>query len=105
MTTKKIRKTYKPEFKVSVVEEYLQGEHLLSEIAATHQVHPNLIIKWKKAAMAALPEALDETAQKSLTAFKAEHETEVEQLHAQNGRLTMQLVWPFQKNAKVWCHA
>lgn len=45
MTTKKTRKSYKPEFKAAVVEEYLQGEHLLSEIAAFHQVHPNLILK------------------------------------------------------------
>jgi transposase-like protein len=93
MTTKKTRKSYKPEFKAAVVEEYLQGEHLLSEIAAAHGVHPNLILKWKKAAMAALPEALDETSQKSLAALKAQHELEIEQLHAQIGRLTMKLVW------------
>ena len=93
MTTRKTRKSYKPEFKAAVVEEYLQGEHLLSEIAAAHEVHPNLILKWKKAAMAALPDALDETAQKSLTVLKAQHEKEVEQLHAQIGRLTMKLVW------------
>lgn len=100
MTTKKTRKTYKPEFKAKVVEQYLQGEHLLSEIAATHGVHPNLILKWKKAAMAALPEALDETAQKSLAALKAQHEIEVEQLHAQIGRLTMKLVWLEKKMRK-----
>src|SRR3954451_21678052 len=100
MTNKKTRKTYKPEFKAAVVEEYLQGEHLLSEIAAAHGVHPNLILKWKKAAMAALPEALDETSQKSLAALKAQHELEVEQLHAQIGRLTMKLVWPLKKMRK-----
>ena len=100
MTTKKPRKTYKPEFKAAVVEEYLQGEHLLSEIAAAHQVHPNLILKWKKAAMAALPDALDETAQKSLAELRAQHEKEVEQLHAQIGRLTMKLVWLEKKMRK-----
>ncbi len=54
MITKTTRKTYSPAFKAKVVEEYLLGEHLLSEIAATNQVHPNLILKWKKAAIAAL---------------------------------------------------
>ena len=100
MTTKKTRKTYKPEFKAAVVEEYLQGEHLLGEIAAAHQVHPNLILKWKKAAMAALPDALDETAQKSLAALRVQHEKEVELLHAQIGRLTMKLVWLEKKMRK-----
>src|SRR5438045_8871510 len=93
MTSKNTRKRYKPEFKAQVVEEYLHGEYLLNEIAAKHQVHPNLILKWKKAALAALPEALDEQAQKSLAALKAHHEKEVDELHAQIGRLPMQLVW------------
>ena len=100
MITKTTRKTYQPAFKARVVEEYLQGEHLLSEIAAAHQIHPNLILKWKKAALAALPEALDETAQKTVTALKEQHEKEVEQLHAQIGRLTMKMVWLEKKMRK-----
>ena len=100
MTTNKTRKSYKPEFKAAVVEEYLQGDHLLGEIAARHQVHPNLILKWKKAAIAALPDALDETSQKSLAALRATHEKEIEQLHAQIGRLTMKLVWLEKKMRK-----
>lgn len=100
MTNKKSRKTYKPEFKAAVVEEYLKGERMLSELAAAHELHPNLILKWKNAALAALPDALDETAQKSLAALRAQHEKEVEQLHAQIGRLTMQLVWLEKKMRK-----
>jgi putative transposase len=93
MITKTTRKTYSPTFKAQVVEEYLRGEHLLSEIAAAHQVHPNLILKWKKAALSALPAALDEHSQKSLDRLKEQHEKEVEQLHAQIGRLTVKLSW------------
>ncbi len=100
MTTIKTRKSYKPEFKARVVEEYLQGEHLLSEIASSYQIHPNLILKWKKAAIAALPEALDDQAQNSVAALKVQHEKEVEQLHAQIGRLTMKLVWLEKKMRK-----
>ncbi len=100
MMNKKTRKSYSPEFKARVVEEYLLGEHLLSEIASAHQVHPNLILKWKKAALAALPEALDDQAQKSMAALRAQHEKEVEQLHSQIGRLTMKLVWLEKKMRK-----
>lgn len=100
MITKTTRKTYSPAFKAKVVEEYLLGEHLLSEIASAHQVHPNLILKWKKAAMAALPEALDDQSQKSLERLKEQHEKQVEQLHAQIGRLTMKLSWLEKKMRK-----
>src|SRR3978361_421021 len=99
MITKTTRKTYSPAFKAKVVEEYLLGEHLLSEIASAHQVHPNLILKWKKAALAALPEALDDHSQKALDRLKEQHEKQVEQLHAQIGHLTMKLSW-LEKNAK-----
>lgn len=100
MITKTTRKTYSPAFKAKVVEEYLLGEHLLSEIASAHQVHPNLILKWKKAAIAALPEALDDQSQKSLDRLKELHEKQVEQLHAQIGRLTMKLSWLEKKMRK-----
>lgn len=100
MITKTTRKTYSPAFKAKVVEEYLLGEHLLSEVAATHQVHPNLILKWKKAAIAALPEALDENSQKAFDRLKEQHEKQVEQLHAQIGRLTMKLSWLEKKMRK-----
>lgn len=50
--------------------------------------------------MAALPDALDETTKKSVAALKAQHEKEIEQLHAQIGRLTMKLVWLEKKKRK-----
>jgi len=43
----KARKRYTGEFKASLVAEYIKGEKSLAEIAAMHQVHPNLIKNWK----------------------------------------------------------
>jgi putative transposase len=100
MDTKKTRKHYSPEFKSKVVQQYLQGDQSLNELATHYQIHSNLILKWKTTALAALPDALDERAQKTITALKAQHEREKEELYAQIGRLTTQLSW-LEKKARA----
>jgi hypothetical protein len=52
-----IRKQYTPAFKTQVVKEVLAGERTLAQIAVQHGVHPNLITKWKRAALQAMPSA------------------------------------------------
>lgn len=90
-----IRKHYTPVFKTQVVQEALAGERTLAQIAAQHGVHPNLITKWKRAALQAMPSAFTESAplEAQITALKAEHEREKEQLYAEIGRLTTQVHW------------
>jgi transposase-like protein len=101
MDSKKQRKHYNPQFKSKVVQEYLQGDKSLGELASEYEIHPNLILKWKSAAMNALPDALDERAQKTIKALKAQHEREKEELYAQIGRLTTQLNWLEKKARSV----
>ena len=42
-----MRKTYSPEFKSKLVLEVLRGERMLHEIASEHEVHPNMLTRWK----------------------------------------------------------
>ena len=90
-----IRKHYSPAFKAQVVQEALAGERTLAQIAAQYGVHPNLITKWKRAALQAMPSAFTENAplEAQIEALKAEHEREKEELYAEIGRLTTQVHW------------
>ncbi|GAC1345171.1 MAG: hypothetical protein NVS3B14_09710 [Ktedonobacteraceae bacterium] len=92
-----IRKHYSPTFKAQVVQEVLAGEKSLGQIAAQYGIHPNMIGKWRRAAIEAMPTAFDEEgqrqAQAQIAALKAQHEKEKEELHAEIGRLTMQVNW------------
>ena len=92
-----IRKHYSPTFKAQVVQEVLAEEKSLGQIAAQYGIHPNMISKWRRAALQAMPTAFDEEsqmqAQAQIAALKAQHEKEKEELHAEIGRLTMQVNW------------
>lgn len=92
-----IRKRYSPTFKAQVVQEVLAGEKSLGQIAAQYGIHPNMISKWRPAAIQAMPTAFDEESQiqakAQIAALQAQHEREKEELHAEIGRLTMQVNW------------
>jgi transposase-like protein len=96
-----IRKQYSSQFKAQVVQELLTGELTLGQIATKYNIHPNVITKWRKAALEAMPDAFDEQTQKAVNALKAQHEKEKEQLYAQIGRLTTQLNWLEKKARSV----
>ncbi len=93
MTT--IRKQYSPAFKAEVVQEALKGEKTVNQIASQKGVHPNLVTKWKSAALKAMPNAFDEEGrtQEQIKVLKAKHEKEKEELYAEIGKLTTQLNW------------
>ncbi len=90
-----IGKHYPPAFQAQVVQEVLAGERTLAQIAAQHGVHPNMISKWKRAALRAMPSAFTDNTplEAQIAALKAEHEREKEQLYAEIGRLTTQVHW------------
>ncbi len=95
----KNRRKYSAEFKAQVVQEVLQGDKTLAQIASQHNIHPNVITKWRALALKAMPASFDEQTQKIIESLKAQHEKEKEQLYAQIGRLTYQLNW-LEKKAK-----
>ena len=50
------RKQYKADFKARVALAAIKAERTINELAAHYEVYPNQITKWKKQALAALPE-------------------------------------------------
>ena len=82
----KKRRKFAPEFKAKVALEALAGELTLAEIAAKHDIHPNVIQQWKRQAKENLPDLFSGKA----TAHKTSREAEIKELHAKIGQLTVE---------------
>lgn len=68
------RKRYSSQFKAQVVQEVLTSEQTLSQIAAKYSNHLNVITKWCKAALEAMPDAFDGQTQKAVNSLKVQPE-------------------------------
>jgi len=79
-------KVHSAEFKAMVALEALSGAHTLAELAARHGVHPNMISKWKAKAAKGLPDLFAKKNERK----KAASESEVKDLHAKIGQLTIE---------------
>jgi len=82
----KTRRRFSAEFKAKVALDALTGELTLSELASKYNVHPNIITKWKKQARQGVVESFSGKAQSSAN----NHESEVRDLHAKIGQLTVE---------------
>jgi len=80
------RRRFSAEFKAKVAFDALTGELTLSELASKYNVHPNMIAKWKKQARQGVVESFVDKAQ----ATANNHESEVKDLHAKIGQLTVE---------------
>jgi transposase len=92
------RKSYTATFKAQIVQEVLQGEKTIAQIASAHAVHPNLIGLWKSTALERFP-SLFEKDNADRIAERAAHEKQLRELYKEIGRLTTQVaflkkVWP-----------
>ena len=85
------RKQYSAAFKAQIVLEALRETKTIAQIASDHQLHPNLVTKWKQEAVAELPAVFE----RKNTQFQAQEaqEQKVARLYEQIGRLTTQLAW------------
>jgi transposase len=90
-----IRKSYTAALKAKVVQEALAGEKTLSQIASEYGIHANMITKWKRIAVQAMPETLEDEGHLAaqIKRLKDDHEREKEELYAEIGRLTTQVHW------------
>ncbi len=79
------RRRFTADFKARVALEALRGDKTVQEIAARHQVHPNQVGTWKKQALEGLGSIFE-----SGPVRDAGRETEVRDLHAKIGELTVQ---------------
>ena len=80
------RRKFAPEFKAKVALEALAGELTLAELAAKHDIHPNLIQQWRQHAKDSMPDLFSGKA----TAHQTSREAEIKVLQAKIGELTVE---------------
>lgn len=85
------RKQYSSALKAKIVIDALRETKTVSQLAAEHQIHPNLITKWKQSALAGMPDLFERGVRQS----QKEHDQEqqVAELYQEIGRLTTQVTW------------
>ena len=83
-----MRKQHSAAFKAQIVLEALRETKTVAQLASEHQLHLNLVTKWKQEAVADLPVVFE---RKNTQAQAQEaQEQKVAQLYEQIGRLTTQ---------------
>ena len=80
------RRRFSAEFKARVALEALRGDKTVQELAAKHEVHPNQVSAWKRQALDGLSEVFSNGADRE----RQDHETEIRDLHAKIGQLTVE---------------
>ena len=80
------RRRFAPEFKAKVALEALAGELTLAEIAAKHDIHPNLVQQWRRHARENLGDLFSGKAGEQ----QRSREAEIKALHAKIGELTVE---------------
>ena len=83
------RKHYDGAFKTRVAVEAIKGQKTVNQIASDYEVHPTQVVKWKKEALAGLPDLLsDPRSRKEPTSVEP-----AEKLYQQIGQLTMEVAY------------
>jgi transposase-like protein len=86
-----MKKIYTSAFKAQIVQELLKETKTLTQLAAEHSVHPNVLRDWKVTVlkgMAGLFEKGD-----SIETLRTAYEQQLDDRFAQIGRLTTQVAW------------
>ena len=81
----KRRRNHSASFKAKVALEALRGEKTLSELASHFSLHPNQIQQWKKQLIEGSKDVFGSSEKK-----RKNFESEVKDLHAKIGQLTME---------------
>jgi len=88
---KRTRKQYPSALKAKIVLEALRETKTITELAAEHQIHPNLITKWKQAAVADLATLFERGTVRDETTEA--QEVKIAELYQEIGKLTTQVNW------------
>jgi transposase-like protein len=91
------RNRYSADFKAKLALEVVKGHRTLTEIASDAQVHPNLLMQWKRQLLESLPTAF---ADKRVKENKEQEEKEA-QLYQQIGQLKVELDWMKKKVGRL----
>jgi transposase-like protein len=74
-----MRKRYSAKFKAEIVQEVMQENKTVAEIASEHGVHPNQIYRWKDIALKGLPSLFNDDA-KAAKSAQADQEKKLDEL-------------------------
>lgn len=91
------RNRYSADFKAKLALEVIKGNHTLAEIASDAQVHPNLLMQWKRQLLESLPTVF---ADKRVKENREQEEKEA-QLYQQIGQLKVELDWMKKKVGRL----
>ena len=80
------RRNFSDKFKAAVALEALRGDKTVQEIAAKRQLHPTQVSTWKRQAIDGLGEVFSNGTGRA----GQDHESEVHDLHAKIGQLTVE---------------
>lgn len=83
------RRQHTGEFKAKVAVAAIRGDKTANQLASEFDIHPLLVTQWKKAALAALPEALASRRGKR----ESEGQDLTAALYQQIGQLKVELDW------------
>jgi len=89
---KPTRRKFTPEEKARLVLEILKEEKSISQLAAEHGIHTNVLTRWKSAAVQNLSQLFVDD-RKGITKMKQDYEQQIDELYAEVGKLTTQLSW------------
>lgn len=94
---KPTRNRYSAEFKAKLALEVVKGERTLTEIASGAEVHPNVLMQWKKQLLESLPAVFSDKRVKE----NKEQEALTDQLYQQIGQLKVELDWLKKKVGRI----
>ena len=90
------RKQYSAEFKAKVALAAIRGDETVAELASRYQIHPNVIVKWKRMAL----DNFTDVFRRGRSADSADREAEIRTLQAKIGELVVErdfLAWAFDR--------
>ena len=91
------RKHYDPSFKGKIALELLKGLRTVNEIASDYEVHPTMIMKWKKQLLEGIPEIFSN--RQSQGKKEKQSEELISRLYQKIGQLEVELEWIKKKSA------
>jgi putative transposase len=91
------RNRYSADFKAKLALEVIKGNRTLNEIASEAQVHPNLLMQWKRQLLESLPTMFSDKRVKE----NKEQEVLTDQLYQQIGQLKVELDWLKKKSGRL----
>ena len=86
------RRKFTPEEKARIVLEILKEEKSVSQLAAEHGIHTNVLNRWKTETVQNLSQLFVDD-RKGITKMKADYEQTINELYGEVGKLTTQLSW------------